>query len=342
MSAEPMEVLRLAPLWEIDCGAGDAPVGFGVGPDGELLAVTQDAPIERHVVGAGGSRFAKSRERVGRRLRVVGPDGLRLELADERSWYDFVQPMPDGGTLLVGARTSAHAPDNVAIYGADGRCLRSFGVGDGVAEVQATADGDLWVSYFDQGIFGGAAADGTGLARFSADGALEFAYRGDELGTDDICDCYALNVASAVDTWLYFYTAFELVRLRDGRAKVWRGLPAARAPSPSTPIGPCSSATTSGPTRCASSASGTTAASTSSARWRSPTPTARRSGAPARWAAATRSSCAPSAACSGSRPGAVSHRAAERRVGAGPRSCQLAGIAVQPSVHGGTPGLKAP
>jgi hypothetical protein len=39
---------------------------------------------------------------------------------------------------------------------------------------------------------------------------------------DDICDCYALNVESDADVWLYYYTDFPLVHLRHQKVQsVW-------------------------------------------------------------------------------------------------------------------------
>jgi hypothetical protein len=82
----------------------------------------------------------------------------------------------------------------------------------------------VWVSYFDEGVFGDDPLSQSGLACFDQDGTPAF-----RLGNlpdpvlKSMADCYALNVCSDREAWLYFYTDFPLVRLLDSKlAGSWR------------------------------------------------------------------------------------------------------------------------
>jgi hypothetical protein len=106
-----------------------------------------------------------------------------------------------------------------------GRFLRSVNLGDGIADVQATPDGEIWVSYFDEGVFG----DGIGrygAICFDAHGDLRFNYGeyAKHEGLPLISDCYAMNVSASGDVWLNYYTDFPLVHLRNFVLEhVWQG-----------------------------------------------------------------------------------------------------------------------
>lgn len=60
----------------------------------------------------------------------------------------------------------------------------------------------------------------SGLVAWTADGEKEYEFQAN--GVEPICDCYALNVTSDRDTWLYYYMDFPLVHLLDRRIHgVW-------------------------------------------------------------------------------------------------------------------------
>jgi hypothetical protein len=152
-------------------------------------------------------------------------------LADEPLVFRFVQPLPDGLVLVAPrcrvGREGAEA--NALVLDAAGRARARFSLGDGIADVRATPDGTIWVAYFDEGIFGRRGASGpgkgpigaAGLRAFTATGEPRFAYRADAAGTEPIRDCYALNVSSDSDAWIYFYDEFPIVRINNGRYHLW-------------------------------------------------------------------------------------------------------------------------
>jgi hypothetical protein len=134
--------------------------------------------------------------------------------------------------LLAGARCRwrPEGPEqNAVAIDWDGRELRRFTLGDGIQDLRTTSTGTIWASYFDEGIFGNygwsgpgpAAIGGPGLVSFAASGNVAFAYDAEAAGTDGVCDAYAANVIDDSEVWLYFYTEFPLVRVREGAYRVW-------------------------------------------------------------------------------------------------------------------------
>ena len=113
-----------------------------------------------------------------------------------------------------------------------------FLLGDAIEDVQVSRAGHVWISYFDEGVYGrvmwgGEGESGppaaSGLLSTDAWGKILWRYRPPaEVGPID--DCYALNV-SEYETWAYYYSDFPLVRIGPGgEIRVWRtGVAGARA-----------------------------------------------------------------------------------------------------------------
>jgi hypothetical protein len=122
-------------------------------------------------------------------------------------------PFEDGRLLVVFTSTDRERlRENAFVFDADGVRLASFRTADAVADVQITAAGDIWVSYFDE------SAEGE-LECFDQHGRQLFTYRAlrEQHSLPVVVDCYALNVSSDMDTWLYYYAEFPLVRLVNHR-----------------------------------------------------------------------------------------------------------------------------
>jgi hypothetical protein len=130
----------------------------------------------------------------------------------QQHWnYHFAQPLPDDELLLVSARRTKTYPDNASVFTHDGTLKREFTLGEAIEHVQTTASGSIWTSYFDEGM-----ADPigrSGLSRWDAHGNQQYAM----FPTGGMMSCYALNVVSEHEVWVYYYTEFPLVRLVDGR-----------------------------------------------------------------------------------------------------------------------------
>ncbi|OWR30592.1 hypothetical protein CDO73_10870 [Saccharibacillus sp. O23] len=149
--------------------------------------------------------------------QVLG-EKVRIEeiaIEGESFHYHFLQPLGDE-LLLVGSRSRYYGRDhydlNAAVFGRDGSVRRRFLVGDGIQNVQTTAGGLIWTSFFDEGVFGnngwGRPVGESGLIAWDAEGIRVFTN-----SEANIADCYALNVVSDEEVWFYYYTDFKLCRL---------------------------------------------------------------------------------------------------------------------------------
>lgn len=127
--------------------------------------------------------------------------------------FPFVQPLPDGGYLVVGAR-SAKTPDgpepNAVTVSATGDVLRRGAVGDGIEHLQADRAGRIWAGYFDEGVYGDPVA-APGLVRWSAGLEREWAFPN---GTDaHIDDLSVMNVSDG-GVVACPYADFPVIRVR--------------------------------------------------------------------------------------------------------------------------------
>jgi hypothetical protein len=225
--------LRLEPAGTFEGALRDDEqlIAYGIGPDGDPLALAVDAADAENPFGhdeqTGWARFPKPRAERTYSPSVVSLDESRVRrtvLQDVDTTFPRLQPLPDGEILLVGTR-SARREDgsydlNGRVFGPDGMLRREFLLGDGIEDVQTTADGRIWVSYFDEGVFGNFGwgkpegpdpIGAPGLIRWRSDGTIEWTYEPPP-GLDDIADCYALNVATDA-VWACYYSEFPLIQI---------------------------------------------------------------------------------------------------------------------------------
>ena len=143
----------------------------------------------------------------------------------------FVQPLPEGETLLVEARSAggSRGGENAAVYDAQGRWVRGAHLGDAVGHVLVTAGGAVWVGYFDEAAALGRGLGGHGLVRFDADLRPQWKY---PLGHDlpPIADCMALNVSGEA-AWAHIYhRPYHLISVDGADARDHGPSPAPGAP----------------------------------------------------------------------------------------------------------------
>jgi hypothetical protein len=169
------------------------PEAVGVGPDGTALAVWRFR---------GNARRRRVTWHAAGRRRVLGTVDVETDLR-----VSFVQPLPEGGVLLVDARSRAGAA-NAEVWTADGDLQHQGPLGDAIEEVLTTPAGAVWVGYFDEAL-GGSGPQGHGLARFHSDLTVDWLYPLDA-GLPFIVDCYALNVAGET-AYFFPYTDFHVL-----------------------------------------------------------------------------------------------------------------------------------
>lgn len=124
----------------------------------------------------------------------------------------------ESGWLLADSR-GGHA----SFHDTSGASRSQIELGDAIESVQTTTDGRIWVSYFDEGVFGnGIGRQGLVCVDSSGKDLFRYADFAEQNNLPMICDCYALNVDASGDVWLNYYTDFPLVRLHEHRLeKVW-------------------------------------------------------------------------------------------------------------------------
>jgi hypothetical protein len=164
-------------------------------------------------------------------ILVIPDEGAHriIEIPPQNTNFHFVQPMPDGNLLLAGARCHFRGAEdfdrNGRLFSPRGSAISENLLGDGIQDVQVDAEGAIWTSYFDEGIFGNSGWENpigaAGLVAWDASGRKLYEFE-PESNLDSMCDCYALNVDFTGSVWCCYYTEFPLVRLRGRKiAAVW-------------------------------------------------------------------------------------------------------------------------
>jgi hypothetical protein len=220
---------------------GEVRVCASVGATGEVVAVWTSAEgleaVTSRTVSAAGAVFPDpdAARPVAVRITVHAPELAAVtRIADLALAHITVQPMPGGRFLLVGARCRwrREGPDrNGVLYDPDGQAVAEHVVGDGIGHVLATSTGQVWVGYFDEGIYGnygwGRAESeepvgASGIVRFSPEMEPDWHFpRYTEIGPwKAINDCSALNVDDTC-TWTCYDSDYPVVRIRDGAVTGW-------------------------------------------------------------------------------------------------------------------------
>jgi hypothetical protein len=226
--------LQLSPVTSLSSFVSEGQlVAFGVAADATVyLAVALEA-LDYRIEEAGRASFAKTVPDEPQTYRVVALRGdqavLDVVIDRERFNIHHVQPLGDD-LLLVCARSYYRGPrdfdNNGRVYSRKGKFVRELLLGDGIQAVETTANGVIWTSFFDEGIFGNYGwqepVGASGLIAWSSRGKKVYEFE-PSAGLDSICDCYAMNVVSEQDTWCYYYTEFPLVLVRNRCvASIWK------------------------------------------------------------------------------------------------------------------------
>ncbi|MEV8001274.1 hypothetical protein AB0P10_01175 [Streptomyces parvus] len=137
------------------------------------------------------------------------------ELSAVRARRPHLDRLPDGGFVVAAPRARRYEDANqVQVFGAHGREILSFSVGDAIEHLLVDEAGQIWVGHFDE--------NPIGIRRWSAAGRPT--WMSDDAHIPGLFDCYALNV-SGTAAWACPYTDFPLVEIRPDRrerpVRVW-------------------------------------------------------------------------------------------------------------------------
>lgn len=161
-----------------------------------------------------------------------GPITREVRLSGLTETFPKIDVLAENEILVVAPRcyrSSDGSYDlNATIYDRNGEQQREFLLGDGIKHVQTDGRGNIWVGYFDEGVYGNLgwqSADApigiAGLSCFSQRGQKMWDFQPPE-GFDHISDCYALNVAND-GVWACYYTDFPIVFIDSAwRIRAWR------------------------------------------------------------------------------------------------------------------------
>jgi len=159
-----LPVLQIRRHGVIDGQDGDVRVCASVGAAGEVVAVWTTAEgleaVTSRTVSAGGASFPDpdATRPVAARITLHAPELAAVtRIQDLALAHITVQPMPGDRVLVAGARCRWRRGDpdrNAVLYGPDGQVISDHVLGDGIAHVLATSTGQVWVGYFDEGIYG--------------------------------------------------------------------------------------------------------------------------------------------------------------------------------------------
>lgn len=214
-------------------------IGAGAGPNGDLLALATTRAASEAATGRsispGGAAFPNTRAAHPYKATLIhfNRDGKlvgHLELAEIFVAHPHIRPLPEGRYLVAGSRTQRFRDGsfetNGYVYGPDGRVECSFLMGDGIADVQCDDAGNIWTSYFDEGIFGNFGwnqpVGAPGLLCFDSAGQTTWHFEAPD-GFDAMADCYALNVTSPSEVYVYYYGDFAVMRISgQSPIKAWR------------------------------------------------------------------------------------------------------------------------
>lgn len=219
----------------------DAPDGYtlaanSVSDDGSGLFLFVEAGKADKVAatrgGPGGVRFPETSmpDAAATLLAVRGGSAMQTGLSGINVTFPLIDRFPDGRILVVGARAERYADGshdlNGLVFALDGGLERRILLGDGIKDVMCDGTGRIWVSYFDEGVYGNLGWHGpdgpapigaAGLACFDEEGTILWNFEATD-GADRrryIDDCYAMNVKGDM-AWIYFYSDFDLCRIDRG------------------------------------------------------------------------------------------------------------------------------
>ena len=221
-----METISVEPKLEGICSDSSKLVAFNLGPSNEILFLEALNELDRKIVQPGWATFFKSKPEVSQPylLSVYSPEGEKahsINIREEPFNITEVQPTQDGYLLVCPRcyrRSDSDIEKNGRVYDVSGNLVSEIILGDGIEQIFVSKGQNVWVSYFDEGIFGNYGWDSplgsTGLVEWTLDGKKNYEFEPSD-GLDYMADCYSLNIDLNEDVWCCYYTEFPIVRIKD-------------------------------------------------------------------------------------------------------------------------------
>ena len=207
--------------------AGYKHVSTSISTEGKGLFLFAEKRLRDRVLGtsgkAGGAVFPDTRMNAEAAFKLIvlhHGRTVEIDLPPLDITYPKCDLFCDGRILLAAARCQWRGVDdfdrNGVIFDPTSGQTNRILLGDGIADVGIDENDRIWVSYFDEGVFGnfgwsrpGPHGPGTGgLVCFADDGRQLWAFNGRN-SSEMIADCYALN-AQRDKQWAYYYDNFDL------------------------------------------------------------------------------------------------------------------------------------
>ncbi len=236
------KVIELPPLGSprtLPRADGFAVASVSVNLDGDAVRLLIEARWAGALIGRtkqpGWASFPKTHTeaKYSSLLTISGSSGSReIYLSDMTAAFPKIETLPENKILIVGSRCRRNQDGthelNAQIYSSHGIKEQEFLLGDGIRHVQSDAKGNIWVGYFDEGVYGnfgwqysGGPFGAAGLSCFSPSGQKMWDFEPPE-GYEAISDCYALNVTKE-GVWAYYYTDFPIALIdSEWGVRCWR------------------------------------------------------------------------------------------------------------------------
>ena len=171
---------RVLNIYEVIGKGKQTPVALsaGLARDPVILSIEGTPDYRREVPGF--ASFFKERAQNPNIFHIyhkVGDALSEVELPPTDLNFTRIQPMPNGCWLLVVGRTRSKTEKNARVFDASGNFISSFYVGDGIEDVQVNDQGNnIWISYFDEGVYSGHTISQSGFNCFDRNGAVLFSF----------------------------------------------------------------------------------------------------------------------------------------------------------------------
>lgn len=195
-------------------GNACVPVCDSVSPSGAGLFLFEKKPAKEKFSGQSEMPLTHEKMVSKRTFKLVVVSGEKVSeitIPNVDLSSQFVDVLPDGRVLLASARCRSVNHMNGLIYDPKSKKTVCFCAGDGIQNMFADNLGRIWISFFDEGIFGETKISASGAVCLNDQGDILWRYK-ESQGFSSISDCYAMNVCET-EAYIYFYTDFPLCKI---------------------------------------------------------------------------------------------------------------------------------